>query len=451
MVDDDAAVCWALEQVLTRAGYRITTTSGADQALRTCRRSAFELVITDVRMPGGSGLDLLETLRTEFPHLPVVVMTAYGSVDTAASAMTRGAADFLPKPLDLDRTLAVVKRALGRSSLAFEVEPGGSSDPILVGKSGPMQEVVRRIGMAAGSDLQVLITGPSGSGKELAARLMHRHSHRAKEPFVAVNCGAIGTASAERDLFGSADGFTGIIASAAGGTLLLDEVGDLPAQVQAALLRVIDEKTVRPQGAIEGRPLDIRIVAATNRDLENDPAFRRDLLYRLTGMTIAMPALAELHHDLGLIAGHLLARCATRTGRKLAMTEAALESLRAHAWPGNVRELRQVIEEAAVVATAGVIDAEHLRIVRSAARTKPDAEVRKEIVGLLDAYPGKAYQLWIDRVEKPLLAQALEQTRGNQFRAAQLLGIHRSTLRKRAVELGLVTAKEAEEGDPVAP
>jgi DNA-binding NtrC family response regulator len=406
-------------------------------------------VITDVRMPGGSGLDLLETLRGKYPRLPVVVATAYGSMDVAATAVARGAADFLPKPFDLDRTLAVVERALGRSSLAVEVEPGREVEPALIGSSMAMQEVFRRIAMAATGDLQVLITGPSGSGKELAARLLHRHSNRASGPFVAVNCGAIGVASAERDLFGSADGFPGLFGSATGGTLLLDEVGDLPTQVQGSLLRVIDERRVRSQGSLEGKPFDLRIIAASNRDLEKDPSFRRDLLFRLTGATVAMPALIDHLEDLPLIAGHLLSRCSTRTGRKLAMTEPAMTALRSHAWPGNVRELRQVIEEGALVATAGVIDAAHLRISPVAMPSPAVGEARREIADLLEQQPGAVHRLWIDRAEKLLFGMVLERTRGNQVKAADLLGIHRSTLRKRALELGLIASRDGDD-DSVA-
>lgn len=451
IVDDDAAVCWALEQALTRRAYRVEVASGPDAALRSCRRTRHDLVITDVRMPGGSGLDLLEALHREHPGLPVVVTTAYGSMDVAATAVARGAADFLPKPLDLERTLAVIERALGRSPHAIEVEPGHAVEPALVGSSPIMQEVFRRIALSAAGDLPILISGPTGSGKELAARLVHRHSDRASGPFVAVNCGAISVATAERELFGDADGFQGLISSAVGGTLLLDEIGDLPPSVQAALLRVIEERQVRPLGAVASRPVNIRIVTATNRDLAKEPSFRRDLLHRLAGATIVMPALNEHLPDLPLIAGHLLARCAVRITRKLALTETAMAALGGHGWPGNVRELRQVLEEAAFVATNGVIDAEHLRICPVLLRPTAAHASYQEIRALIESHPGEVHRRWMDRVEKPLLAQALEHTQGNQFRAAQLLGIHRTTLRKRAVELALVTAKDVEDGDPGVP
>ena len=228
IVEDDAAVCWSLEQTLTLSSYRVATANCTAAALKFCKKTVPDLVVTDVRMPGESGVELLEHLHQAYPQLPVIVCTAYGSVDIASTAVARGAVEFLPKPLDMERTLSAIERALGRRSLAIEVDPGHEVEPTLIGSAPVMQELFRRIAMAAAGDLPVLISGPTGSGKELVARLLHRHSQRAAGPFVAVNCGALTAASAEQELFGLNNGHLGLIASAAGGVLLLDELGDLP-------------------------------------------------------------------------------------------------------------------------------------------------------------------------------------------------------------------------------
>jgi two-component system nitrogen regulation response regulator GlnG len=435
IVEDDAAVCWSLEQTLTLSLYRVATANCAAAALKFCKKTVPDLVISDVRMPGESGVELLEHLHQAYPKLPVIVCTAYGSVDIASTAVARGAVEFLPKPLDMERTLTAIERALGRRSLAIEVDPGHEVEPTLIGSAPVMQELFRRIAMAAAGDLPVLISGPTGSGKELVARLLHRHSQRAAGPFVAVNCGALTTASAEQELFGLNNGHQGLITSATGGTLLLDELGDLPLMIQASLLRVLEDHNVRPVGSLSSKIVDIRIIAATNRDLSKNTVFRTDLLHRFTGIMLTLPALIEHVEDIPQIAGHLLARCAGRTGRPLALTDAALAVLMAHDWPGNGRELRQVLEEAVLVAPGRIIDAEHLRINQQGKATFHHPEMYSEIRDLFQQYPGQAYARWMDRMEEPLLTLALEQTKGNQLRAAELLGIHRTTLRKRAQEL----------------
>ena len=444
VVDDDAAACWALQEALQSHGYTVQIANGAAAAKRAIRRSLPALVITDVRMPGGSGLDLLAELQQEWPTIPVVVATAYGSVETASTAIGRGAFDYLPKPLDITRTLAVVERALGQRELAIEVEPGKTSEPLLIGQAPMMQEVFRRIALAAASDLPVLISGPTGSGKELAARLVHRHSARAHGPFVAVNCGTLAEAFAERELFGAAEVAggpiqSGLFAAAAGGTLLLDEVGELPVAVQAKLLRVLEDGQVRPVGSSSSVPMDVRVIASSNRSLVDQPGFRADLLHRLTVVTLTMPALLDHRSDVPLIVGHLLARLSTRLCRPLALTSAGLAALGGHTWPGNGRELRHVLEEAAAVAPGGVIDLEHLRLPHVATTDVPNHDLRTIAEQILDQHLSAAYAKWLEYTDAPLMAAALARTRGNLLRAAELLGIHRTTLRKRAMELGLMS------------
>ena len=422
IVDDDAAVCWALERALTRAGHRVTACATADDALSRIAQQPPALVLTDQRMPGGSGLDLLAALRRDHPHLPVVLMTAYGSIGTAAQAVEAGAYDYLPKPLDLVRTLAVVERALGRSQIAIEVAPSRQDGPVLVGTSPVMQEVVRRLALAGASDLPVLITGPTGSGKELAARLVHRHSRRAGRPLVSVASGLLAGEAGRTELLG-------LLAAAAGGTLLLDEVADLPAALQAAILGILDGGEPRH---------DVRIIAISNRD-PACPSLRSDLLHRLAVMTVRMPALSERREDLPTLIGHLLGRIAAQSGRRLAMTDAALTALQQRAWPGNVREVRHVLDEAAALAPGGTIDAEHVR--DAGAPAPPEAPLLQAADRMLDEHPGCAHDAWIERQERPLLEAAITRTRGNVLRAAELLGLHRTTLRKRLDQLGLGTTE----------
>ncbi|MBN8526400.1 MAG: sigma-54-dependent Fis family transcriptional regulator [Planctomycetes bacterium] len=435
VVDDEASVCWAVERLLRSRGYEVAIADGAVAAMRVLRRQQVDLVLSDLRMPGGSGLDLLEEIRASRPELPVVLATAYGTVDVAAEALARGAVDVLSKPIDMDRALAVVERILGRRGIAIEAESGRAIAPLLVGGSLIMRETFRRIALAAAGDLPVLVRGPTGSGKELAAHLMHRHGRRPGGPFVVADCGAIAAAGADR---GSAE-LQRRLEEARGGSLMLDEVATLPSLLQGALLRVLDDMRERPQ------PDAARIIALSNRELGSEEHFRADLLHRLAGFVLRMPALAEHAEDVPAIAGHLLARLAARTGKGISLTEQALAALRTHAWPGNVRELRQVLEEAALLAGGGIIDREHLRLPEAETPAERPAGQRDEIEALLRDHPGDAHRLWIERCELPLLAAALERTAGNQLRAAEMLGVHRTTLRRRAQELGLAVGRNEDE------
>ncbi|MFM2092261.1 MAG: hypothetical protein RLZZ127_2750 [Planctomycetota bacterium] len=438
VVDDDAAVCWAVERLLSGAGWRTATAADAAAARRQIRRRRPDLVLTDVRMPGESGLDLLAGLRSEHPDLPVLVTTAHGDVEVAVEAVRRGAAGHLAKPLAAEPLLAAVRRALGERPLAAAARPQAAAEPELVGSGPSMQEVYRRIAAAAASDLDVLIAGPVGSGRSLAARMVHRFTAGAG-PFAAVAVAALGDAVA-RDLPGRA-------AAAAGGTLYLDGVADLSAGAQAWLAAWLGD---RRDG--DGRPLALRVVAALPDDptaLRAGGRIRDDLLWRLQAFTIRMPPLRERTEDLPALVRALLARTSARIGRPLALTDAALERLARHDWPGQVRELQLVLEEAAALARDGTIDREHLRLAGEGGR--PDGTLDQLLAAaaerLAAAHPGELHARYTDLVEAPLLRAAMASTRGNQLRAAEILGINRGTLRKRMLQLGLIREDDAEAGE----
>ena len=453
VVDDDAAVGWALQQALGQAGYTVVLAADAQAAQRQLKRQSADLVITDIRMPGMSGLELLGVLRIEHPNLPVVVSTAHGTMETAIEAVGKGAFDYLPKPLDLDRTLDVVRRALGEDSLAAAATPSmPEQDQTLIGSSPVMQEAYRRIAAAAATDLGVLISGASGTGKELVARSLHRHGKRREGPFIAVNCGALAEHLVESELFGHeagafADARTrkiGRIEAAHGGTLFLDEVAELPQSAQAKLLRFLDDQRFQRVGGDQELQVDVRVVAATNRDLPKliaSGAFREDLAYRLRAVTVVLPPLTDRLGDIPALVRSFLARIARRLGRQVAITDDAMSALQGHRWPGNVRELKHLVEEAAVLATGGIIGREHIDLPPGADEDPGPGALRGSVATLalqmLKAHPGEAHQKSLDAIEEILFRTALAQTEGNQLRAAELLGINRITLKKRMDQLGI--------------
>ncbi len=463
VADDEDSLRWVLTKSLEAAGYDVRAVKDGDEAIRAFDAEPYDLVFLDVRMPGIDGLAVLARIRDRHPDAQVIVMTAHGTMDTAIQAMQRGAYDYLAKPFDLDEVVLLAERALTARRLTQEVAQlkTGLTEVwefgALIGRHPRMQDVYKTIGRIAGSDVTVLLRGESGTGKELVARAVHHYSRRAGRPFIAVSGAAIPATLLESELFGHERGaFTdakerklGKLELAHGGTFYLDEVGDMPAELQSKLLRALQERTIERVGGHEPIRIDVRVLAATNRDLEammRDGRFREDLYYRLNVVTINLPPLRERRRDIPLLVEHFLAKHAPALGER-GIAADAVDRLVGYDWPGNVRELENVVQRAMVMARTGVILPEHLPIapVSAAASVTVDASLEEVIErklvdcvrGLRDHASANLYALMIGLVEKPLLRAVLRETRGNQLRAAQILGINRNTLRKKLTEHGI--------------
>jgi two-component system nitrogen regulation response regulator GlnG len=463
IADDEDSLRWVLDKGLRQAGYDVTAVKDGESTLRAFEAEPFDLVFLDVRMPGMDGLTALGRLRELSPDAHVIVMTAHGTMETAIQAMQRGAYDYLAKPFDLDEVMLLTERALAARRLTQEVSRlrTGLAEvkefSALIGRHPRMQEVYKAIGRIAGSDVTVLIRGESGTGKELVARAIHHYSRRSGRAFVAVSCAAIPATLLESEMFGHERGaFTdakerrlGKFELAQGGTLYLDEIGDMPVELQTKLLRALQERTIERVGGHESIRVDVRVIAATNRDLDaamREGTFREDLFYRLNVVTLNLPPLRERRRDVPLLVEHFLAKHAEELGDRGVAPE-ALDRLVGYDWPGNVRELENVIQRAMVLAQNGVILPEHLPIgpVSAAASVAVDATleeiIEKKLLdcvrGLRERSNANLYDLIIGLVEKPLLRAVLRETSGNQVRAAQILGINRNTLRKKLTEHGV--------------
>jgi two-component system nitrogen regulation response regulator GlnG len=463
IADDEDSLRWVLDKALRQAGYEVTAVADGPAAIEAFQVEPFDLVFLDVKMPGLDGLGVLERLRAIRPDAYVVVMTAHGTMDTAIKAMQRGAYDYLTKPFDLDEVVLLTERALAAGRLTQEVARlrRGLQEvrefSALIGRHPRMQDVYKTIGRIAGTDVTVLLRGESGTGKELVARAIHHYSRRSGRPFVAVSCAAIPATLLESEMFGHERGaFTdakerrlGKFELAHGGTLYLDEIGDMPLELQTKLLRGLQERTIERLGGREPIPIDVRVLAATNRDLDalmREERFREDLFYRLNVVTINLPPLRERRRDIPLLIEHFLGKHAEELGERGVAGE-AMDRLVGHDWPGNVRELENVIQRAMVLAANGVILPEHLPIeaVSAAASAAIDSSLEDIIErklmecvrGLRARGSANLHDLMLSLVEKPLLRAVLRETSGNQVRAAQILGINRNTLRKKLTEHGI--------------
>jgi DNA-binding NtrC family response regulator len=462
IVEDEAAIRLALSGLLRREGYEVAQAERGDAALQALASDAFDLVLTDLALgAGATGMDVLRQAKQLRPGLPVVMITAHGSEKVAVEAMKLGAADYVPKPFDNDEIRLVVGRALERTRLEREnrelrerVERAFRFDN-LIGSGAAMRRVFEVIRKVAETDLTVLIRGESGTGKELVAEALHQHSTRARGPFVAVNCAAISRELVESELFGHEKGaFTGADArrkgrfeSASGGTIFLDEIGDMAPETQAKVLRVLQERRFERVGGSAPVEVDVRVLAATHRDLEADVKrgrFREDLYYRLKVVEIAIPALRERREDVPALVDRFLGDLAERLGRpKKAIRAAALARLAAGAWPGNVRELRNVVEQAAVLATGDAIEEADLRLAQPEAETPGDA-------GGPDLSFAEAKRRTVLDFERRYLLGALRQHGGNISRAAAAIGMVRQSLQQKIRELGLRDAEwtNGDEPDP---
>jgi two-component system nitrogen regulation response regulator GlnG len=463
IADDEDGLRWVLEKGFRGAGYQVTAVKDGTAALREAEAQPFDLILLDIRMPGMDGLTLLGHVRAKRPDAQVVIMTAHGTVETAIQAMQKGAYDYLAKPFDLDEALLLAERALMARRLAQEVTSlkTGLREVwefgALVGRHPTMQEVYKTIGRVAASDVSVLLRGESGTGKEVVARALHHYSRRAGRPFVGISAAAIPATLLESELFGHEKGaFTdakerrlGKLELAHGGTVFFDEIGDMPPELQVKLLRALQERAFERVGGHELIRMDVRVLAATHRDLEammKSGKFREDLFYRLNVVSLSLPALRERRGDVPLLVEHFLSKYVETLGERVIAPE-AMDRLVGYEWPGNVRELENVIQRAMVMASGGVILPEHLPIgpVSAAAGVAADASLEEIIErkmaecvrGLRGQAASNLHGLMVGLVEKPLLRSVMRETKGNQVRAAQLLGINRNTLRKKLKEHGI--------------
>jgi len=465
VVDDEQSMRDFLAIYLRRTGHQVTVATNASEALDRLRAAPFDLVVTDLRMPGElDGLGILRAIKGGTVHHAdvavdpeVIVMTAYASTATALSAMKQGAYDYLTKPFKLDEIEAVINRALEKRALVAENltlrdrVAGRARLGHLVGKSRAMQQLFELIGKIHSTRTSVLITGESGTGKELVARALHTEGSRGALPFIAVNCGAIPEALMESELFGHKRGaFTGAIADKRGlfqeadtGTLFLDEIGELSLGLQVKLLRALQERKIKPVGETEEFEVDVRVIAATNRDLEADVAagsFRADLYYRLNVIEVRIPPLRLRREDIPLLAEHFLRRFSIEQRRVTQLTPDAMRKLEAFDFPGNVRELENVIERAVALTSGPLIGASDLPDPKSSSKPAVVAASELPTDGIdLDQLLGEFERMWVTR--------ALDQTGGVRKRAATLLGISFRSLRYRLQKLGIDKGGDKEEGD----
>ncbi len=447
IVDDDAGLRKSLTLILEDADYEVTTAADGEEGLERARRGSPDLILCDVRMPGTDGLEFLERYREEGGDALVLVMTAYGSQELAVEAMKKGAYDYIPKPFDAQEVLLTLRKAEEREELRREV--GRLRTEVrtedrygdIVARSPAMVEALEVANKVAGHPSSVLISGASGTGKELVARLIHRESPRAVGPFVPVNCGAIPGNLLESEFFGYVKGAfsgaerdkEGLFESADGGTLFLDEVGELPASLQVKLLRVLQEGEVRRVGETGTRRFDVRVIAATNKDLEEavrEEEFREDLYYRLAVVPIHLPALRRRSEEIPELVSHLLERHGRKLGLKAeGVAPDAMEALLEYPWPGNVRELENVLERALVLSDDGVVDLDELP---SAVRDPSSRELEVE-----PASGDLSVKRRTAELERRLIKAALERTGGVKTEAAELLELSPRALRYKIKDYGL--------------
>ncbi len=455
IIDDDKSIRWVFEKALARTDLEFKTFSSVAEALNALEHEQPQVVVSDIRMPNGSGLDFLSEIKQKFPDIPVIIMTAYSDLESAVAAFQGGAFEYLAKPFDVDQAIDVIKRAVDESTRQAPENIAIEATPEIIGQAPAMQEVFRAIGRLSRSHATVLINGESGSGKELVARALHRHSPRGDKPFIAINTAAIPKDLLESELFGHERGaFTGAQAARRGrfeqadtGTLFLDEIGDMPPDLQTRLLRVLSDGQFYRVGGHQPIKVNVRIIAATHQDLEErvkNGLFREDLFHRLNVIRLRLPALRERREDIPLLIKHFLQHSATELGVETKQpSAAALKYLSAVNWSGNVRQLENVCHWLTVMAPGQNIDIADLppelkedSSKSSAALSWQDA-LAAEVMDALTRDEQNILETRTNIFEKILIIKALEHTHGRRIEAANQLGMGRNTLTRKIQELGI--------------
>ena len=473
VADDEESMRWVLSKALRKKGYSVELAADGNQALRQVREQSYDLAIVDIKMPGMTGLEFLDKAREIRPDILVVVMSAEASMKNAVEAMKRGAYDYITKPFDLeviDAIIEKVSRARDVSNqvslLKQELKDRYQVEKNIIGNSSVMREVYKTIGKVAGSDVTVLIQGESGTGKELVARAIHFNSTRLGKPFVAINCAAIPKDLLESELFGSERGaFTGSTERKTGkfeqanhGTIFLDEIGDMPLDLQAKMLRVLQEEEITRIGGSQNIGVDVRVVAATNQELQEkvrNREFREDLYYRLNVVPINLAPLRERTEDIPALVSYFLERtCAELEIPSKQCSPEAMELLVMYGWPGNVRELENTIKRAVILSGDPLLTSADFSTLSSRQETihavppeqslesLVEMKLRISMNGIEKIDKGDIYDRVLEQIERPLIRITLEKTRGNQVRAADILGINRNTLRKKIGELGITVRRD---------
>jgi two-component system nitrogen regulation response regulator GlnG len=456
IVDDDKSIRWVLEKALTRENIPCKMFASAREALQALEEEAPQVLVSDIRMPGASGLELLQAIKEKHPGLPVIIMTAYSDLESAVAAFQGGAFEYLPKPFDVENAIELIRRAIEESVRETAAEESVEESPEILGAAASMQEVFRAIGRLSQSHATVLINGESGSGKELVARALHRHSPRAAKAFIAINTAAIPKDLLESELFGHERGaFTGAqtmrrgrFEQAEGGTLFLDEIGDMPAELQTRLLRVLSDGQFYRVGGHQPVKANVRVIAATHQDLEKrvrDGLFREDLFHRLNVIRLRLPPLRERREDIPLLAKHFMTTSARELGvDSKRISEGALKYLAALDWPGNVRQLENTCHWLTVMAPAQTIEVADLPADLRAARSEGTGAVvdadwvkslEHEVTRRLATGESGIGDDLTRQFETALIKNALKHTGGRRIEAAQLLGMGRNTITRKIADL----------------
>jgi two-component system, NtrC family, nitrogen regulation response regulator GlnG len=462
IIDDDRSIRWVFEKTLAREDIDFKMFASAQDALNALAASVPQVVVSDIRMPGGSGLELLQQLKERYPNLPVIIMTAYSDLESAVAAFQGGAFEYLPKPFDVDHAVDLIRRAMEESLRQEDVTEVAQPSPDILGQAASMQEVFRAIGRLTQSHATVLINGESGTGKELVARALHRHSPRSAKPFIAINTAAIPKELLESELFGHERGaFTGAqnmrrgrFEQAEGGTLFLYEIGDMPADLQTRLLRVLSDGNFYRVGGHQPIKANVRIIAATHQDLEarvKQKLFREDLFHRLNVIRVRLPALRERREDIPLLAKYFLGKSAKELGvEPKRLTEAALRYLAAQDFPGNVRQLENLCHWLTVMAPGVSVDIADLPPeLREAQRLDPAqnwiSALEREAETALNRGEQNIMHEMTRQFEKALIQKALAHTGGRRIEASHLLGLGRNTLTRKIQELEIEGKDDAPE------